>query len=136
MTPQTPHSAPASPPAAGADPGPFPAVDPDLRPVRPHGVSLLGEYEGGGYDEPRYLVSRSDGQMVLVSRMLNAVLAGVTDDRTLAEVAESASHTYGAVLSPEAVRAWSSLKTSLSSKRAMTITSFEEAGRGRPPLIG
>ena len=102
MTPQTPHSAPASPPAAGVDPGPFPAVDPDLRPVRPHGVSLLGEYEGGGYDEPRYLVSRSDGQMVLVSRMLNAVLAGVTDDRTLAEVAESASHTYGAVLSPEA----------------------------------
>ncbi|GLY67125.1 hypothetical protein [Amycolatopsis taiwanensis] len=102
MTRQIPHNAPTSPPAA-ADPGPLAAVDPDLRPVRAEGLSLLGEYEGGGYDEPRYLVSRGDGQMVLVSRMLNAVLAGVGDGRTLAQIAENAGQTYGAVLSPEAV---------------------------------
>lgn len=102
MTPQTPYNAPASAPEIGAGPDRFPTVDPDLRPVRAPGVSLLGEYEGGGYDEPRYLVSRGDGQMVLVSRMLNAVLGEVTENRTLAQVADNASLTYGSALSPEA----------------------------------
>lgn len=134
MTRQIPHNAPTPPPAAGADPGPLAAVDPALRPVRSEGVSLLGEYEGGGYDEPRYLVSRGDGQMVLVSRMLNAVLAGVGEDGTLAQVAESASQTYGAVLSPEAVHYLIEHKL-----KPLGLAGFGEEVEERPranPLLG
>ncbi|MFI0464883.1 hypothetical protein ACH347_12450 [Saccharopolyspora sp. 5N102] len=52
------------------------------------GVALLGEYEGGGYEEPRYLVSRADGQMVLVSPLLYQVASQVDGERSLREVAE------------------------------------------------
>jgi putative peptide zinc metalloprotease protein len=92
----------ASVPEARA-PVPAPAPAATTVPHRAEGVSLLGEYEGGGYDEPRYLVSRGDGQMVLVSRMLYAVAEAVGDDRTLGEVAELAGRAYGANLSPQAV---------------------------------
>ncbi|HET6502843.1 MAG TPA: hypothetical protein VFG87_18980 [Amycolatopsis sp.] len=103
MTRHTPQNVPASPSAA---PAPDLPTEPDLDavPRLAEGISLLGEYEGGGYDEPRYLVSRDDGQMVLVSRMLNAVLGAITGDRTLAQVAEQASRDFGALLSPEAAQ--------------------------------
>lgn len=81
---------------------PLPVATRIIVPRRTPGVCLFGEYEGGGYDEPRFLVSRGDGQMVLVSRMLNAVLLAVSGDRTLAQVAESASREFGATLSPQA----------------------------------
>lgn len=81
---------------------PIPSAMQTLMPRRAKGVSLLGEYEGGGYDEPRYLVDRGDGQMVLVSRMLYAVLGAVSGDRTLEQVAERASRDFGKVLTPEA----------------------------------
>ncbi|WP_186382312.1 hypothetical protein, partial [Amycolatopsis rhizosphaerae] len=68
------------------------------------GTALLGVYEGGGYDEPRYLVSRGDGQMVLISRMLNAVASALDGKRSLEQVAEEASRHYGAELNADAVR--------------------------------
>lgn len=52
------------------------------------GVTLCGEYEGGGYQEPRYLLSRADGQMVLVSRLLYGVASELDGERNLREVAE------------------------------------------------
>ncbi|MTD53079.1 hypothetical protein [Amycolatopsis pithecellobii] len=111
--PISPQSAPEA--HALSSPAPTIAPVPDARsaepasapagmdvPHRAEGVSLLGEYEGGGYDEPRYLVSRGDGQMVLLSRMLYAVAEAVGDDRTLEEVAELAGRAYGANLPPQA----------------------------------
>ncbi|MER7010417.1 hypothetical protein ABT324_03165 [Saccharopolyspora sp. NPDC000359] len=63
------------------------------------GVALLGEYEGGGYEEPRYLVSRADGQMVLVSPLLHEVASRFDGQRTLREVAERVNEDLGAELS-------------------------------------
>ncbi|HKS44489.1 MAG TPA: hypothetical protein VJT49_05125 [Amycolatopsis sp.] len=92
------------PPEAPPDPDGTTPVDETAVPRRAEGVSLLGEYEGGGYSEPRYLVSRGDDQMVMVTPMLYAVLGAVTGDRTLAEVAEHAGETHGAELTSEAVQ--------------------------------
>ncbi|MER5394790.1 hypothetical protein [Saccharopolyspora sp. NPDC002686] len=64
------------------------------------GVALLGEYEGGGYEEPRYLVSRADGQMVLVSPLLHELASRFDGQRTLREVAEQVNQDLDADLSP------------------------------------
>lgn len=77
---------------------------PDEIPALTPGTCLLGVYEGGGYDEPRYLASRGDGQMVLLSRMLNAVASALDGKRSLTQVAEQASRSYGAELNTDAVR--------------------------------
>ncbi|WP_190819893.1 hypothetical protein [Saccharopolyspora pogona] len=63
------------------------------------GVSLCGEYEGGGFDEPRYLISRGDGQMVLVSPLLYEIATAIDGTRGLAEVAARASQATGKQLS-------------------------------------
>ncbi|MEV0082532.1 hypothetical protein [Saccharopolyspora sp. NPDC050642] len=63
------------------------------------GVSLCGEYEGGGFDEPRYLISRGDGQMVLVSPLLYRIATAIDGTRNLAEVASLASQATGRELS-------------------------------------
>ncbi|KAA5836254.1 hypothetical protein ABT337_14505 [Saccharopolyspora hirsuta] len=62
------------------------------------GVALLGEYEGGGYEEPRYLVSRADGQMVLVSPLLHEVASRFDGERNLREVADRVNQDLGAEL--------------------------------------
>ncbi|GAA4857067.1 hypothetical protein [Saccharopolyspora rosea] len=67
------------------------------------GVSLCGEYEGGGYQEPRYLVSRGDGQMILVSEMLYRVAESIDGERTLAEIAEDVRQNTGADVSAPGV---------------------------------
>jgi putative peptide zinc metalloprotease protein len=95
--PAPPEPAEPAEPASSAD-------EPPVIPALTDGTTLHGEYEGGGYDEPRYLIARGDGQMVLVSRMLNEVAAATDGVRTLPEVAEEASRGYGAQLTPEATR--------------------------------
>ncbi|MGH3344983.1 MAG: hypothetical protein ACRDPK_19370 [Carbonactinosporaceae bacterium] len=68
------------------------------------GVQLLGEYEGSGFSDPRYLVERPDQQMILVSRLLY-VVAGVLDGRRdLDEAAALASEHYGQRLSADGLR--------------------------------
>ncbi|MGP4018662.1 hypothetical protein [Saccharopolyspora sp. 5N708] len=59
------------------------------------GVSLCGEYEGGGFDEPRYLISRGDGQMALVSRLLYQLATEIDGTRTLGAVAARVSRASG-----------------------------------------
>ncbi|GAA0507773.1 hypothetical protein GCM10011581_20420 [Saccharopolyspora subtropica] len=67
------------------------------------GVRLCGEYEGGGYAEPRYLVSRADGQMVLVSPLLYQVASEIDGQRTLREVAERVTLAQDKEVSPTGV---------------------------------
>ncbi|MCI2418973.1 hypothetical protein MOQ72_16130 [Saccharopolyspora sp. K220] len=59
------------------------------------GVSLCGEYEGGGFDQPRYLISRGDGQMVLVSRLLYQLATEIDGNRTLGEAAVRVARASG-----------------------------------------
>jgi putative peptide zinc metalloprotease protein len=67
------------------------STDENAVPQLVDGVTLCGEYEGGGYQEPRYLISRADGQMVLVSRLLYGVASELDGERDLREVAERVS---------------------------------------------
>lgn len=67
------------------------------------GVSLCGEYEGGGYDEPRYLIAREDGQMVLVSKLLYAVAEALDGERDLRQVSAEVSERIGKPISPPGV---------------------------------
>jgi putative peptide zinc metalloprotease protein len=48
-----------------------------LRPTA--GLQLLGEYQGSGFTEPRYLVRRGDGQVVQLSRLVYLVVTAIAD---------------------------------------------------------
>ena len=48
-----------------------------LRPAE--GLRLLGEYQGSGFAEPRYLVRRGDGQVIQLSRLMYLVVTAITD---------------------------------------------------------
>ena len=43
------------------------------------GLHLLGEYQGSGFTEPRFLVRRADGQVIQLSRLLYLVLAAIAE---------------------------------------------------------
>lgn len=43
------------------------------------GLRLLGEYQGSGFTEPRYLVRRGDGQVIQLSGLLYLVVTAITD---------------------------------------------------------
>ncbi|MBV9792592.1 MAG: hypothetical protein JO016_01525 [Actinobacteria bacterium] len=48
-----------------------------LRPTP--GLSLLGEYQGSGFTDPRFLVRRADGQVIQLSRLLYLVSVAVAE---------------------------------------------------------
>ena len=48
-----------------------------LRPAA--GLSLLGEYHGDDFAEPRFLVRRSDGQIIQLSRLLYLVAVAIAE---------------------------------------------------------
>ena len=51
-----------------------------IGPLRPAaGLSLLGEYQGGELAEPQFMVRRSDGQVVHLSRLLYLVAVVITE---------------------------------------------------------
>ncbi len=57
--------------------------------TRRAGVTLAGAYDGSGYEQPRFLVVRGDGQAIQVTRVLYEVLAAL--DGTCDAVAASAA---------------------------------------------
>jgi len=49
-------------------------------PLRPaDGLRLLGEYQGSGFTEPRFLVRRGDGQVIQLSRLLYLVTQAIAE---------------------------------------------------------
>ena len=65
------------------------------------GVRLLGEYQGSGFVEPRYLVARSDGQLLHVSRLLFLVATALRESRSPTSAAQQVSAAYGRTLTPD-----------------------------------
>lgn len=66
-----------------------------LRPGRAVGLRLLGPYEGSGFRDDRYLVERSDRQMVMLTKLLYLVVQ-YADGRTSTDLlAERVSRAYG-----------------------------------------
>jgi putative peptide zinc metalloprotease protein len=74
------------------------------RPRLTDGVELLGEYQGSGYQEARYLVIRSDQQTLLLPPIPYLVLRHANGQRDLRQVAELVSAEHGQRLGSEGVR--------------------------------
>ncbi|SNR78086.1 hypothetical protein [Blastococcus mobilis] len=66
------------------------------------GAELLGVFPDSGYEEPKYLLRRSDGQVMQLPRLLYRV-AGSLDGRTAREIATDLSAEFGMDLTAEDV---------------------------------
>jgi putative peptide zinc metalloprotease protein len=68
------------------------------------GTELIGEYQGSGFQEPRYLIRRGDGQMIQISRLLFSLVSHVDGRRTVAEVATVLGDEFHKVMQPHQVK--------------------------------
>jgi putative peptide zinc metalloprotease protein len=86
-------------PAASADGRPALAVRTSLAtqpaPFRADGVELFGEVPGSGYRRPPTLVRRSDGQIVQLTPMLDAVVRELQPGRSFGELAAAVGRRTG-----------------------------------------
>lgn len=85
-----------------ADSHPVPEV-PGPLPALARGTRLLGPYEGSGFRDGRFLVVRSDGQVLHLSRLLYLVAAALDGRRDAADVADRVSAQLRRRLPPEGV---------------------------------
>ncbi|MGH3783723.1 MAG: hypothetical protein ACRDRO_24660, partial [Pseudonocardiaceae bacterium] len=67
------------------------------------GVELIGEYQGSGFQEPRYIVRRADGQVIQLPRLLYLLAASMDGQRDQAQVAGVLSAEFGKVVQAEQV---------------------------------
>ncbi len=67
------------------------------------GVELIGEYQGSGFQEPRYIVRRADGQVIQLPRLLYLLAASMDGHRDQAQVAGVLSAEFGKVVQAEQV---------------------------------
>ena len=95
-------------PARSAKALPAEAAAGPLRPTE--GLRLLGEYQGSGFTEPRFLVRRRDGQVIQLSRLLYLVTAAIVEggaaDRgwDASRVAARAADGFGREITADNVR--------------------------------
>jgi putative peptide zinc metalloprotease protein len=59
------------------------------------GVELIGEYQGSGFQEPRYILRRGDGQVIQLPRLLYLLASSVDGRRDLQQVAALLSAEFG-----------------------------------------
>jgi putative peptide zinc metalloprotease protein len=81
------------------DAGPVVGVAPRLA----EGIELIGEYQGSGFREPRYIVRRADGQVIQLPRLLYLLVASLDGQRDLAQVASVLSAEFGKMVQAEQV---------------------------------
>ena len=62
------------------------------------GVELIGEYQGSGFQESRFIVCRADGQVIQLPRLLYLLAAILDGQRDLAQVAAALSAEFGRVV--------------------------------------
>jgi putative peptide zinc metalloprotease protein len=97
-------AAPARVPAAIEAPAePEPPCDPAAVPRPAPGVEFFGEYQGSGYAEPRYLVRRSDGQVVQLTLLLDLVLRRIDGAHDLRTIADGVTADFGRTVRPDDV---------------------------------
>ncbi|MFI9307608.1 hypothetical protein [Streptomyces triculaminicus] len=65
------------------------------------GLRLHGEYQGSGFNEPKYIARRGDGQVVQLSRLLHLVASAIDGVRDMRAVAAEVSAGYGREVSGE-----------------------------------
>ncbi|QMU80669.1 hypothetical protein GXW83_30840 [Streptacidiphilus sp. PB12-B1b] len=64
-------------------------------------MKLHGEYQGSGFNEPKYIARRGDGQVVQLSRLLHLVAAAIDGSSDTETVAHRVSGLYGREVSEE-----------------------------------
>ncbi|MGH3613603.1 MAG: hypothetical protein ACRDRK_13635, partial [Pseudonocardia sp.] len=64
-----------------------PAVGATTMPRLAEGLELIGPYQGSGYREPKYIVSRADGQVIQLPHPLYALVSNVDGRRDLTQLA-------------------------------------------------
>jgi putative peptide zinc metalloprotease protein len=70
------------------------------RPCRAVGLRLLGQYEGSGFRDDRYLVERADRQMVLLTKLLYLIVHHADGHTSTDLLADRVSQAYGQRLDP------------------------------------
>jgi putative peptide zinc metalloprotease protein len=80
-----------------------PETDPCAVPRPAAGLEFFGEYQGSGYAEPRYLVRRSDGQVVQLTLLLDLVLRQIDGEHDLTAVADRVTDGFGREVKPDDV---------------------------------
>ncbi len=67
------------------------------------GTELIGEYQGSGFQEPRYILRRADGQVIQLPRLLYVLAANLDGRRDLGQVAALLCAELGRVVQAEQV---------------------------------
>ncbi|HVL51079.1 MAG TPA: hypothetical protein VM754_06235, partial [Actinomycetota bacterium] len=67
-------------------------------------MELLGEDEGSGFKEGRFLIRRRDGQIIQLTKLVYLVVEEIDGQRSLREIAERVSDRYGRTVSPDNVK--------------------------------
>ncbi|HEY8523719.1 MAG TPA: hypothetical protein VIL48_02065 [Acidimicrobiales bacterium] len=73
-------------------------------PVLSAGVELLGSFEDSGFREPRYMVRRSDGQVVQLSRLLYMVVTCLDMGHSVEQTADYVSGRLGRDVTPDNIQ--------------------------------
>src|SRR5687767_5294319 len=76
----------------------------DVPPQRADGLQLIGHMKGSGYRVPPFLVRRTDGQTLQLTRLLYLTLEAIDGERDLEQVASAISDRFGRVVSADNVR--------------------------------
>jgi putative peptide zinc metalloprotease protein len=67
------------------------------------GTELIGEYQGSGFQEPRYILRRVDGQVIQLPRLLYLLASSLDGQRDLGQVAALLTAEFGRVVQAEQV---------------------------------
>jgi putative peptide zinc metalloprotease protein len=67
------------------------------------GVELIGEYQGSGFQEPRYILRRGDGQVIQLPRLLYLLASSLDGRRDLRQVAALLSAEFGRLVAAQQV---------------------------------
>lgn len=67
------------------------------------GTELIGEYQGSGFREPKFILRRADGQIIQVPHLLYLVAGSLDGKRDVAQVATRVSAEVGRTLGAEQV---------------------------------
>ncbi len=67
------------------------------------GTELIGEYQGSGFQEPRFIVRRVDGQVIQLPRLLFLLASLLDGRRDLVALAGLLSGEFGKVVAPQQV---------------------------------
>lgn len=67
------------------------------------GVELIGEYQGSGFQEPKYILRRADNQVIQLPRLSYLLAASLDGQRDLAQVTARLSAEFGRALNVQQV---------------------------------